>query len=305
MADYLSFKDIYEKVARLSGDMNQAWIDKAKDVINMVYLDEVMVCDDLYPLHWLMELIDDAKTKDAATLTGVTKADPGVVTAATHGFVDGDIVQFGVVTGMPELNYRLAVVTTAAANTFELYDMNGDKIDTSGYVAAGTAGMVYHRGVTLSKSIAKVYSFSWQGYNGQIDPIGLREIEKNTSLMDTSNSSRPTRHYHKQHFTAAGVKTDRLIWYPLPNDNYDGRIWGELDLSPMVADAAVPQLPFRFHNAIVSGAVSRFIQYAGIQIENAAIWPVLYKMQIEAIKTYNRAWWAQFTKDQRSGIYLI
>jgi hypothetical protein len=264
-----------------------------------------MVCDDLYPMHWLMELIDDAKTKDSAVLTGITKANPGVVTSATHGFSDGDIVQFGVVTGMTELNYRIAVVTNKAANTYELYDMNGDKIDTSGYVAVGTAGTAYHRGVTLSKDIAKINSFTWQSFNGSVDPISIKEIEKSTSWLDTANSGRPTRHYHKQHFSASGTKTDRLLWYPLPDNNYSGRIWGELDLSPLSATSDVPRLPFRFHNAIVTGSIARLVSYSNIQIDNAVIWPGLYRAQLEALKNYNRTWWKQFDKEGRSAPYLL
>jgi hypothetical protein len=304
MSDFLTYGNISTQICRNIGDMSESRLAEVQTVINMVYLDEVMICDDLYPLFWLMELIDGVKTKDSKTLTGITKANPGVVSAAAHGFVNGDVVQFGVVTGMTELNYTLAVVTNRAAGTFELYDLNGSKIDTSGYTAVGTAGTVYHRGLTLSKSIAKVHSFSWQGYDSLIDPIDLREIEEKAAWLDTSNAERPTRHYHKQHFTAAGVKSDRVLWYPLPSDNYDGRIWGELDLSPMSATADVPQLPFRFHNAIVSGSIARLVAYGNIQIENAVIWPGLYKMQIEAIKTYNRSYWKQF-KDQRSGIFMI
>jgi hypothetical protein len=303
MADYLTFKNIYENIMSAIGDTQQSRIDQVKVVVNMVYLDEVMVCDDLYPMFWLFELLDDVKTKDSAALTGVTKANPGVVTSASHGFVNGDVVQFGVVTGMTELNYRMAVVTNKAANTYELYDLNGTAIDTSGYVAVGTAGTAYHRGVTLSKSIVKVHSFSWQDYNGSVDAIELKEIEKETRWLDTATTTRPERHYHKQHFTTGGTKTDRLIWYPLPDDNYDGRVWGELDLSPMSDVGHVPQLPFRFHNALITGSIARLVEYGQIQIENAVIWPGLYKMQIEAIKTYNRSWWKQF-KNQRSGLFL-
>jgi len=304
MADYLTYNDISDQVCKAMGDMQKSRLLEVQAVINMVYLDEIMVCDELYPMHWLMELIDGIKTKDSKTVTGITKANPGVVTSASHGFVNGDVVQFGVVTGMTELNYTLAVVTNKAAGTFELYDLNGSTINTSGYVAVGTAGTVYHRGVTLSKSISQIHTFSWQGYNSLVPPISLEEIEENSSHMDTTNSTRPTKHSHKQHFTTAGVKSDRLLWYPLPNDNYDGRVWGELDISPMSSAAHVPQLPFRFHNAIVSGSIARLVQYGNIQIENAVVWPGLYKMQIEAIKTYNRNYWKQFP-DQRSGIFMI
>ncbi len=305
MSDFLTYDDISDRVCQAMGDLNQARLSEVQAVINMVYLDEIMVCDDLYPPSWLMDNIDDVKTKASAAITGVSKANPGVVTAATHGFTDGDIVQHGVVTGMPELNYRMAVVTNKAAGTYELYDLAGNKIDTSGYAAVGTAGTAYHRGVTLTKSFAKVHSFAWHGYNGQVKPISPLEIEESASWMDTGNYSRPTRHLHKQYFSAAGVKVDRLEWFALPDvAGYQARIWGELDVSPLSGATDVPLLPVRFHNAIVAGSVARLVQYGNVQVEAAVLWPGIYKAQIEAIKVYNRAWWRQF-KEERSGLYLI
>ncbi len=305
MSDFLTYNDISDKISAAIGDLNETRTAEIQSVINMVYLDEIMVCDDLYPLHWIMDLIDNVKTGTAATITGITKADPGVVTAASHGRANGDIVQFGAITGMTELNYRMAVVTNKAANTFELYDLAGNKINTTAYGAAGTAGIAHHRGVTLGKNFTKIHSFGWHGYNGQVKPISAKEIETSASWMDTGNTSRPARHLHKQHFTAAGVKADRLIWYPLPDTTgYQARIWGELDVSPMSGATDAPMLPFRFHNAIVAGSIARLVQYGGVQVENAVIWPALYRAQIEAIKTYNRAYWKQFG-DERSGIFLL
>jgi hypothetical protein len=305
MANYLTYENISDQICAAMGDFQKARIAEVQAVINMVYLNEVMVCDDQYPLFWLMELVDGVKTKVSKTITGVTKANPGVVTAAAHGFVNGDIVHHGVITGMPELSYQMAVVTNKDANTYELYDLGGNKIDTSGYTAVGTAGKVYHRGVTLSKNISKVHTMSWQTYNGLVPPLGLEGIEKDASLMDVNNSSRPTKHFHKQHFTTAGVKSDRLLWYPLPDGVYDGRVWGDLDVSPMSGNSDVPQLPFKFHNAIVAGSIARLTQYGQVQIENAVIWPGLYKIHLEAIKTYNRNYWKQFDSLKRSDLYLL
>jgi hypothetical protein len=305
MANYLTYSNISDQISKAMGDMNQTRLLEVQAVINMVYCNEVLVCDDLFPLFWLMDMIDGANTKDSAALTGISKANPGVVTSAAHGFSDGDVVQFGVVTGMPEVNYKQIVVTNKAAGTYEMYDLQDNKIDTSGYAAVGTAGTAYHRGVTLSKSIAKVKSFSWQLYDGLIDPISTDEIAKDAKWMDTGNYTKPTRHHHVQNYTTAGVKTDRILWYPLPDDNYNGRIWAEIDADPMDSASDVPQLPFKFHNTIVSGSIARLVQYGEVQIENAVIWPGLYKMQLDAIKTYNRAWWHQFKKDERSGMFLI
>ena len=63
---------------------------------------------------------------DAVTITGITKADPCVVTAAAHGFSDGDQVRIRYVGGMLEVNSKVFSVSNPATDTFELRD----KLDT-------------------------------------------------------------------------------------------------------------------------------------------------------------------------------
>lgn len=306
MADYLSFADIYGTVKRMVTDFKDGNRDtELKALINMVYLDEVMVCDDLYPMSWLMDEIDNVKTKSSSTITGISKANPGVVTTA-HTFVAGDIVQIDDVVGMTEVNHRTFVVGTVVAGTsFQLLDLAGTNVNTTSYTAWSSGGTVYHRGITLSKAFSRVEAFNWHGYNKELDPISIKEMSGFAGWTDPTNSSKPTRFLHKPYYSTSGTKTDRLMWYPLPDSTtYEARIWGELDVSPMSDDAHVPQLPFRFHNAIISGTIARLLEYGEVQIENAVIWPGLYKLQLEAMKSYNRKWWQSFKKDQRSGLFL-
>jgi len=305
MADYKTYADIYGDVCRAMGDLNQARLDEVKAVVNMVYLNEVCVCDELHPLHWLMDLIDDVKTKNEATLTAITKAAVATVTAAAHGFVTGDIIQFGAVTGMSEVNYRHFVVVLLTAATFTLKDFSGAVISSAAFTSAGTAGKAYHRGVTLSKNFRTIQSFNFLDYSSPLTPIGFEELEKNTSWYDTSTESQPTRYLHKPYADTAGTEYQRLLWFTLPNTVYYARIWGEKIPSRLSAVGDVPVLPARFHDAIVSGSVARLVQYGQVQIENAVIWPGLYKMQLQSIKDENRQWWRKNMPDSRSGLYLI
>lgn len=75
-------------------------------------------------------------TGTAITVTGVTKANPGVATATSHGLTDGDVVKFTVSDGMVELNEQVVRVANSDTNTFEL-----EGLDTSGYSTwnSGTA----------------------------------------------------------------------------------------------------------------------------------------------------------------------
>jgi len=77
----------------------------------------------------------------AKGLTGITKANPGVVTFnAGHGYTDGDVIYFSGLTEMTELNTEYWVLRSNAGDTFELQTTVGNSLDTSGYGAAETTG---------------------------------------------------------------------------------------------------------------------------------------------------------------------
>ena len=71
--------------------------------------------------------VDSGVTADSPkTITAITKANPGVVTAALHGFSNDDIVVIRGVVGMAEVNHIKFKVANQAANTFELNDVTND-----------------------------------------------------------------------------------------------------------------------------------------------------------------------------------
>lgn len=76
----------------------------------------------------------------AKTITGITQADPGVVTSASHGFSNGEWVFIDSVVGMTEVNNKFFKVANVATNTFELQDIHGNDVDTSAYTAYSSAG---------------------------------------------------------------------------------------------------------------------------------------------------------------------
>jgi len=84
-----------------------------------------------------------AVTKAAAkSVTGITKANPGVVTfAAGHGYANGDIIYFSGLTQMTELNTQYWQLRSNSGDTFQLatvYDTTS--LNTSAYGAAETTG---------------------------------------------------------------------------------------------------------------------------------------------------------------------
>lgn len=73
------------------------------------------------------------------TITGITTATPGVVTAAGHGLVDGDRIIITKVVGTmaAEVNYKTFVVDVLSSSTFALYDVYGLPITIVGAYTSG------------------------------------------------------------------------------------------------------------------------------------------------------------------------
>lgn len=72
------------------------------------------------------------------TITGITKANPAVVTTSgTHGFIAGDIVYIDSVLGMTEVNDLSFTVGTVTSTTFQLSGIN-----SSGYTTYTSGGNV-------------------------------------------------------------------------------------------------------------------------------------------------------------------
>lgn len=76
----------------------------------------------------------------AKTITGITQANPAVVTSASHGYSNGDWVYIESVVGMTEVNGKFFKVANQAANTFEINDTDGNAIDSSAYTAYSSGG---------------------------------------------------------------------------------------------------------------------------------------------------------------------
>ena len=69
------------------------------------------------------------------TITGITQANPAVVTASSHGYSNGDHVWINNVVGMTEVNGRRYTVANKTTNTFEL-----SGVDSSSYTAYSSNG---------------------------------------------------------------------------------------------------------------------------------------------------------------------
>ncbi len=283
------------------GDAQYARSDEVKAICNQVYLNEILQCDELYPLFWLLECDDTKKSKARATITGATAANPVVISATAHGFVDGDLVTIYGVAGMTELNYRTFVVDYDSANAFHLHDFSATDINGAAYTAWTSGGYAHHRGMKLT-SCNRVIRANWHGYNKGLEFISQAQLEDQSSWWDAS-ISRPLKMMHRRVYTAAGAQADYLYWFQASDAAYNLRLWYEKQCARLSETTDVPLLPYQFHDAIIAGAITRLGENK-VQVEAGVVWPILYKAHIEAIKAFNRKYWQEQKSYERQGLFL-
>ena len=81
------------------------------------------------------------QTGSSKAITGVTKANPAVVTATAHGLVAGNKIWISGVGGMTQLNNKPYIVgTVLSANTFQLKSYSGSNLNTSSGYSTYTSG---------------------------------------------------------------------------------------------------------------------------------------------------------------------
>jgi hypothetical protein len=114
----------------------------------------------------------------STTITGITQANPGVVTDVAHGYATGDWVFITGVVGMTQLNGDYYIVVKTGANTYTLTDLNGNAINTSAYgayISGGTAKRVY--------TIASPYVTADLFPNPSTGNPGIKFVQDVTSLI--------------------------------------------------------------------------------------------------------------------------
>jgi hypothetical protein len=315
MADYLSFLELQAEVQAALKTFNTADTAKIaliKTVINQVYLNELPFVDSFNPLFWLLDFDDSLATRVSATITGISKASPGVVTSV-HTFVAGDLVSIFNAGGMIEVNNRnFKVGTVVAGTSFQLLDLDGTNIATTNYTTYTSGGSAVHRGLTLAtsgKSVQTLSNVSLAGLTDDtvydpMDMIGHEELEAKASLLQTSSTSRPTRFSHRKSYTAAGAETNQLLWYPGADAAYRVKYWFERRLARLSGDTDVPILPPQFIESIIAGTITRLAE-SQVQVENQVVWPGIYKMHQEAIVEFNRKWWERNQSKKFEKPYLL
>ena len=87
-------------------------------------------------------------TESNKTISGATQANPGVITATSHGYSNGDHVIITGVVGMTELNGKTFKVANKTTNTFEIQDVDGNNVNTALEIELKPRTFAYNPGVS-------------------------------------------------------------------------------------------------------------------------------------------------------------
>lgn len=134
----------------IDGD-DQVWVSVKREINgSTVRYIEFMMPENYDAQHDSFFVDSGLSLDNAVTITGATKANPVVITAASHGFSDGDTVRITDVVGMVELNGNSYKVANKATNTFELTDSSDVNIDGTAFTTYISGGEVRVKVTSIS-----------------------------------------------------------------------------------------------------------------------------------------------------------
>jgi hypothetical protein len=164
--------------------------------------------------NWTLELY--TRTADPfllkKTITAITQANPGVVTATGHNLLDGDLAIIETVAGMTEVNGLIVTVTNKTANTYELYDLAGNAIDTTAFTGYSSGGYT-----SDSELLPSTVTF----HESRLFFAGMVVTPEKIISSRTPDSSGVTRYEdfttgtdddHSVRFTIADAEVNKILW---------------------------------------------------------------------------------------------
>uniref|UniRef100_A0A6M3XM26 Putative tail tubular protein n=1 Tax=viral metagenome TaxID=1070528 RepID=A0A6M3XM26_9ZZZZ len=198
---------------------------------------EIASLNGVLPMAWNRETYDEIFTRYYASVSGITKANPGVITAdsvdpdltSDHGFQTNDIVYIAGNGGMERLNKRLFRAKRASATTLTLLTLDGQTgINTTDYETWSSGGTIYHAGIVLPAStiqptdswvISRVWGVTFDKY--PCNPV-TEERAMADRYIDAGGRPGAWRYqkYTYSDFTLTNI--DHIVfWYGMPGMRYN------------------------------------------------------------------------------------
>ncbi|MDO8734058.1 MAG: ubiquitin-activating E1 FCCH domain-containing protein, partial [Elusimicrobiota bacterium] len=155
-------------------------------------------------------------------ITAATKASPCQITAASHGFSNGDIVNIQSAGGMTEINNLSFTIANVAANTFTI------GVDSSAYTTYTSGGTASANAVVYSSG---VYTFTADGAPDNTTPVYATYEKVSGAPKSKAGFVRANRLY-----VWGDSDNPSRLWYTAANDEdaWDSSSGGGyIDIDPL------------------------------------------------------------------------
>lgn len=166
---------------------------------------------------------------ESGTITGITAANPAVVTSASHGLSNGDqVIIFGVA-GMVEINGIIATVANQTTNTFECSGLN-----SSGFTAY-TSGGTWRKVEVITAGLSDVISTA-----AGVDVDGNGTRDSGLSLVYV-NTGADAEYIHNRTYMLAlldATLDSQTVSDWLAVFKIGGAVIGTIDNTSVTADAS-------------------------------------------------------------------
>lgn len=185
------------------------------------------------------------------TITNITQGTPTTVTAAAHGYTNGDVVFIAGVVGETELNNNFYTVSGVTTNTFNLQDSFGNNIDSTTFGAYTSGGVV-----------SDIYTLPTPYFTADLPFLRYSQVG-DLMYIDCINTDTlvayPPQKLIRTNFTSWTVGP-----YVRINDPFTGAGSGSSDGVPTAITQANPAVVTELAAAVTALAVGDIIYMTGI-----------------------------------------
>jgi hypothetical protein len=131
------------------------------------YVVTAVAADNISQSNASAEALGTSVLGTALTITGITKANPGVVTTATHNLRIGDKIYITGIVGMTEINGFYFVNSVPSGTTFTLKTLEGVPVDTTSFTTWTSGGLVQSVFIPNNIYISGAYNtLTWNSVSG-------------------------------------------------------------------------------------------------------------------------------------------
>jgi hypothetical protein len=212
------------------------------------------------------------QTLSGQAITGITQANPAVFTVTAHGYSNGDEVFVSGVSGMTQVNNRNFKVANVTANTFEITDLFGNNIDSTGYDAYTSGGLSY-----------KVYEITTPYLESELSELQYVQSADVVTLVHPNHAPAELSRTGDTSWSLADVSFAPSIDFPTSvsvsaggagSENYRYKVTaidaetGEESLAGTITAAVLPTGATQANPVVITAAGHGYAQDDEIYIEN-------------------------------------